>query len=85
MLFIASALTVAVCGAWWVARVRSWECDFRRNHDDFHFRIWTDTYEIQFLETHNFEQWHVAYWKMLLLSLVPAARYVQLRLRSTGP
>jgi hypothetical protein len=85
LLFVAGVLLAVVCLAWWLAGTWPWEYDVRRNHGDFHFQIWTDAYEIQFLETHHFEQWHVAYWKLCVLSLIPAARYVQLRLRSTGP
>ncbi len=84
-LIVSGALVAVVCFAWWVARTWPWAYDVRRDHGDFHVQIWTDAYEIQFNETHHFEQWHVAYWKLLLLSLIPAARYLQLRLRSTGP
>src|SRR5262245_8093990 len=69
LLFISGALFVVVCLAWWLARTSPWGYEARRDPDEFHFRIWTDAYEIHFGEQHHFEEWHVAYWKLCMLSL----------------
>ena len=79
LLIASGTLVTLVCFAWYVARTWPWSYDIRYNHGDSHLQIWTNAYEIQFNETHHFEQWHIAYWKLLLLSLIPTARYFQLR------
>jgi hypothetical protein len=67
--------------AWIIAMNWQWSYSTYLSHSEIHVRVWTDRYAFHFGETHHFEQWDVAYWKVLILSAVPTARFIQIRLR----
>lgn len=84
LLYASGVLCVITLTAWLVAAASPSSFQIVRDRGDFRLRFESDAYEFRIGETHHFEQWHVAYWKLLVLSLVPALRHLQLGVRGAA-
>lgn len=64
----------------WVRSYQSpWTTSIIGDRGDFRLLMVSDAGEFQIGETHQFEVWHVAYWKLCILLLIAPARWVQRR------
>ena len=81
LIYASAALGLAAIGIWIIGATSEWSFSIIRHRGDFRLRFWSDESAFHIGETHHFEQWDVAYWKLLLLALVPAVWHLQLSVR----